>query len=59
MGSLSIYGDHFDDESFEVKFDSPGLLAMVGLWGRFVKRRPILGVIRTDVRLGCESGMSV
>ena len=28
-GSLSIYGDRFDDENFEIPFDQPGLLAMV------------------------------
>lgn len=28
-GSLSIYGDRFDDENFDITFDQPGLLAMV------------------------------
>lgn len=28
-GSLSIYGDHFEDENFDITFDQPGLLAMV------------------------------
>ncbi|XP_050307157.1 peptidyl-prolyl cis-trans isomerase, rhodopsin-specific isozyme-like isoform X2 [Anthonomus grandis grandis] len=28
-GSISIYGEHFEDETFEVKPDSGGLLAMV------------------------------
>ncbi|KAK8790178.1 hypothetical protein WA538_001436 [Blastocystis sp. DL] len=27
-GSLSIYGDHFDDECFDIPFDRAGLLAM-------------------------------
>lgn len=29
-GSLSIYGDWFEDENFDLQFDQPGLLAMVG-----------------------------
>ncbi|KAK8795813.1 hypothetical protein WA171_003781 [Blastocystis sp. BT1] len=27
-GSLSIYGDHFEDENFDIRFDRAGLLAM-------------------------------
>lgn len=28
-GTFSIYGSQFDDENFEVKHNSPGLLSMV------------------------------
>ena len=32
-GRLSIYGDKFDDESFDLKHDAPGLLSMVRVCG--------------------------
>lgn len=33
-GSVSIYGDHFEDESFDIKHNSPGILSMAnsGRW---------------------------
>ena len=32
-GRVSIYGDKFDDESFDLKHDAPGLLSMVRVSG--------------------------
>jgi hypothetical protein len=37
-GSMSIYGQQFDDENFEVKHESAGLLSMVGGTGHHCPR---------------------
>lgn len=33
-GSMSIYGDRFEDENFEMKHTGPGLLSMVCVGSR-------------------------